>query len=205
MRRAVTTPFFPDQGFTMFDRLQAITNPLVVWTGGKTAVRSAILGGPAVEQRWSILSVSFQAYLRFAFEVANPAVVFGKFGKILAGFAMDQALSTQGGDTYLTTAAQLPYDTTLVVPLWDPASDPMPPTTASNVGGSVSPPIPSQCLALSAVLSPVVPLTLDPASQPAIGIWMLPSLLGIASGVQPDGFGLNLGIASFTINYDDGL
>jgi len=213
MRRTLTTPFFPDQGYSMFDFWAFSSGgPVntVTYTAGRTATRPAVLGGPTVEQHWLLISVAVQAYLRWVTDVSNNVAVYGKLGAIVTGLSMDQpALATQAGDQYLTTIQELPTDTSLLTTLWDPGQHSMPPSIASQPGPSVAWPGPPSALAVSAEISPPNPIDLFPGVQPVVGIWMLPSLLGVLSilggarGIHKR-IGLDIVGAKFTLNYDDG-
>lgn len=177
------------------------------WTLGKTVTRAAILGGPAIEQHWQLINVSIQGYLRWVSDTTTNQndVCFGKLGRIFTALSMDQVMSTQADDQYLTAVAELPTDTSLMIDLWNPDNDPMPPTAFSSSGG-ISGFTPPTALAMSATISPPNPLDLFSGVNPVVGIWMLPSLLGLyPADPSPNGIGLDVIAAKFTINYDDGL
>jgi len=204
MRRSVVTPFFPEMGYSMFDEWFGGYN--AQWTLGKTATRDAVLGGPYIEQHWQLISVSVQMYLRWIHDSSvAPYAMFGKLGRILTGLSVDQVMSTQADDQYLTTVAELPTDTSLVTDLWNPVNDPMPPIGYSG-GGGVSLQTPYNALAMTAQISPPNPIDLFEGVNPVVGIWMMPSLLGVNPAAPlANGVGLDVAAAKFTINYEDGL
>jgi len=213
MRRSVTTPFFSTAGFSMFDSWQFASGGGVnndIWTTGKTITRPALLGGPTPEQEWQLVSVSVEANLVWVWDNSNVLTSYGKLGAILCGLSMDEVLSTQSGNQYQVFLTPIPMDTTLLTTLWDPGQHPMPPTVISQAGGAVPAQSPTNSLTVSATVMPTTPLKLLPGVNPVVGIWMLPSLLGLltlsGTGGVPNGIGLDIGgAARFTINYDDGL
>jgi len=181
------------------------------WTLGKTITRPAILGGPTQEQFWQLISVSVEANLVWVWDNTNVGLTsYGKLGAILCGLSLDEVIATQSGNQYQSYVLPVPMDTTLVTTLWDPQQHPFPPTVLSQAGGGVPAQSPQNSLALAASIMPTAPMKLLPGVSPVVGIWMLPSLLGLltlsGSGGVPNGIGLDIGgAARFTINYDDGL
>jgi len=146
-------------------------------------------------------------YLRWVYDPTVAAIPYGKFGAILCGLNMDETIPVQNDDQYLVSAYQIPADTTLVATMWEPGSGDMPPMVISQAGPSVPAATPSSALAVETSIMPTNPIDLLPGVNPVVGIWMLPSLLGATAsgGASPNGMGLDLGMARFTINYDDGM
>lgn len=201
--------------------------PIVPATGapvrsnGATASVSAALEGPATSQKWSLLSVTVNGYLGLVAGSnigSAPALSpYGRLGKIIT--ALDPSnpapfggfISGSSGQPWSVNMSPLPADGTLSVPLFDPASDELPPWAPMYfkpglqiITGYPSIPIPTQLLPVSATITPPNPIQLLSVLQPGIGIWMEPSLLGDSSRVG--GYmGLTLFYATYTVDYDDGL
>lgn len=159
--------------------------------------------GPGLGQTFTITSVSIEAYVELLVN-ANlsfpPAGPFGQLGAILGALVVQDASQTPGN---FGTAAVLPLppDMSLSVPLFDPAVNPLPPIRA---GASFAPFGPGTMLALSGSILPPNPIELPPNTTPSVGvgIWMLPSLLGILGLGQ---IGMRIWGASYCVTYDDGL
>jgi len=149
---------------------------------------------PTGQQKWEILSVSIRASL--AFLNTTPGGVYGKLGKILAGFVVD------AGDfpsQVLTQYPQFPTDPALVDALWDPDVHPMPPSVAA-----VPPTIAQMAtlLPVSVTVTVPVPIDMTPQYTPLLGIWLNPSLYGASSA---SGFvGLDVENLNYSLMYDDG-
>lgn len=170
------------------------------WTEGATLI-DAVQVSPKQNQSWTLLSISFQTYLGI---VSLAGQTFGKFGKMLAGIMppAQQANPTNGGSgvPYVTPFIPLPNDTSLFQTVWDPAIDPDPPSFITFGPGT---PITS-LLPISSTIALPQPIALVPGDSLAIGLWLMPSLLG-TDGTIDGLIGLFAQYSSYTITYDDGL
>jgi hypothetical protein len=169
------------------------------YTPGATIIDLVRLG-PGISSKWTLLSISVQGYLQ-VFETATAQPLYGRLGRIIAGLTLDSPPNqTQGSGPQPWTVPMLPItpDTTLTTDLWNPASDPMPPTQVASIDDT-----PSKNLPVQANIVLPVPYQVIPGVTPTVGIWMTPSILATSSGTGVQ-FGLLLTRATWTADYDDG-
>jgi hypothetical protein len=166
------------------------------WSPGAMLV-DAIAVQPQAREHWTLLSYSVTGLLGIDLKPNNVTqgyIPHGKLGKILTSLVMgtDYIGATQGtlGSAISLTIPALPSDTTMMASLWDPQSDPLP--MQSPYGTSVTP------LAVNVQL-PISRL-LIPTEQFGIGIYMLPSLLGMGVVNWPVRY---LWQCTYALIYDD--
>lgn len=186
-----------------------------LWTPGGTTIDSVELTPLPIEAKWTLIGFSIQGGLSFGI---TPGGSFAKLGKVIAGLVIPSipgiinpgsAVSNPNG------ILNFPQDTTLTVPIWDPAIDPLPPSgvIGSPIGGLLTEP-----LNVSAELLLSNPIEILASMDIGIGVWMLPSLIGnyqdgsftyemifgnskiIPQTSQPNA----IGVPNYTIIYDDG-
>lgn len=155
-------------------------SPGTMWTPGSTFIRSisSILPQTAPIKQ-SLLGISITAWHQWGSEPAGGAT-FGKWGKVLAGLLLNQpgsvslfpSPSSSGGD-FGGGIQNLPSDQSNIITLWDAAVDSMPPQGVPNV---LNPAPPVQYLSGATVLS--TPFQFQEGQSLALGVWILPSLLG---------------------------
>jgi hypothetical protein len=195
----------PPDNTNMLDQ-PALLGPAAVTcslTPGCTQIDTIDLQGPNQSQHWTFLSVSVQAKLRFrAADVGDVTHFYGRLSKILAGVILDNtSIPTQNGiNAYISPMQALPVDSTLLTPLWDPDTDPLPPTVASSIGTDLG-------LTINASIVLNDPVDIVPGVTPYIGMWMEPSLIGvvISPATALADFAIEVFDAVYTVNYDDGL
>jgi hypothetical protein len=175
-------------------------------TPGATIITRIAPGGPQQNQRWTLVSVSVQAYLALASSGApSYPRIGGKLGRIIAGLITDPAQAPTPLP-FVSVAQPLPLDSTLTSSLFDPKNDDAPPTFdgalfPGSLGANVTP---DKLLAIQADISPPLPIGIVPGEPMSVGIWMMPSVLSsVVTG--PSEVDFILAWASYTINYDDGL
>lgn len=204
MRDKLTSSFRQDTTSFPVNRINVVdqwiapnTQFTSLWSPGATII-DTIQPTVSPNQRWKVLSLSVVGKLNL---INNSPGTYGKLGKVLIGLSLDELPETiaGGGAPYATSMRPLLPDSTLMIPLWDPAADPLPPSSGDfSIGG----PPPTTYLSKEAALLPPVPIDLIPGQSIAIGIWITPSLLASNS------FGgrTNLAVwdAIWTVNYDDG-
>lgn len=176
---------------------------------GATTIIPAVMGGPDISQNWTIISVSIQAYavLCGGFTTA-PLNCCGKFGKAVAALIPQGTSSTaiSNSEPWTYPMLPLPSDSTLTEDLWNPANDDLPPLSWFDTLQTESNQIPlDTTLPVSAVISPPVPIRIEYGVQPALGIWLTPSLFTNLAASESLPFGLTFINGSYTVNYDDGL
>lgn len=184
------------------------------YTAGAGLLDATVLQPPLVAN-WAIVSISVSAGL---FIYQNPTLtgtaaghLYGRLGRILTGIQVYGSPSRAMSSGTLTPIPgafpmpQLPQDPSLITPLWEPATDPLPPSTPfafQNISTPPPPPAPSLLPAL-AILNLPQPLYLSSIGALLIGLWLTPSLLGCGTNGYPC---VQIGVANalYTINCDDG-
>lgn len=161
-----------------------------VWTPGATIIDTAQVQ-PPTGAVWELQAFSVSGGLSFTQLAAR---CYGRWGKIIAGIIRPGAPTGVPNDPYVTPMLPLPIDTSMFADLWDPDNDPTPPL--SNQGGLTLP--------VYAALQLPIPMAVTLGDQVAIGVWMLPSLVGDNSGTSTP-FQLALWNALYTLTFDDGL
>lgn len=153
---------------------------------------------PSLVQKWSILSVGFQAALGIAI---NGIAVFGRLAPIYCGVFLEGGPSP--GPAVILPPAPL-SDPSLTVKLWDPNTDPMPPISDGLALGTMNP---GELLQVSAAVQLPVPYPLrSGARPPVVGMWIMQSLLGTPNAsTTPSLWQLVTVDPSYTFEIDDGL
>lgn len=172
------------------------------YSPGATALVAAQLA-PTLAQNWSIVSVSFQAYVGIGL---NGRQMYGRLGKVIGGLVLDVAQPTVGaGQPYNPTLLPLPSDSSMSTVLYDGENDPMPPSIDNanqaqpNLNslracpGSVALPVPKAILGGS-------------ATNITLGVWITPSLIGcpLIPGPGAD-FRMLVYLVTYSIAYDNGV
>jgi hypothetical protein len=161
-------------------------------------------------QDWTLQALSVNANLTFVRFGANPATgiappIYGRLPVLKAGIVYPAASS--GTPTIpaesIVGGIALPTDATSLFTLWDPDSDPMPPTVPEPDG-----PVAGQFAGLPVSGSLILPQPLALISggpQFGVGMWILPSLIGPGYINDTLGWlGLFVYNALYTIIVDDG-
>lgn len=168
---------------------------------GATALVAAQFA-PTLAQNWSIVSVSFQAYVGIGL---NGRQMYGRLGKVIGGLVLDVAQPTVGAQPYSPVLLPLPSDSSMSTTLYDGENDPMPPSIDNAnqaqpslnmlrpCPGSVSLPVPKAILGGS-------------ATNITLGLWITPSLIGcpLIPGPGAD-FRLLVYLTTYSIAYDNGV
>lgn len=173
---------------------------------------------PPLLTNWAVQSVSVSAGV---FLYKNPTTVgiaaghtYGRLGRILTGIQVygNPSLSSHTSNPNFPSPVPgqlgmpaLPQDPSLITELWDPVSDPLPPSTPfvfQDISGPQSPPAPALLPVLGIVNLPQ-PLLLSSIGALLLGLWITPSLLGCGTNAYPC---VQVGVANalYTINCDDG-
>lgn len=166
-----------------------------VWTLGATQIDQIQLQVPA-GHIWELLGYSITTFLQLEVLAARA---FGKFGKIWGGLVPNGQPTGFPSNPYIgyPPVPPLPQDASLLVPLWDPDVDPLPPVSASAVTPT------GNLLPITKNVQLPQPLETRLGDQIGIGIWMSPSLMGNFSG-GVNSFSLVVCSSSYTLVYDDG-
>lgn len=199
----LTQTFPPPIMVNLLDTYPAIggTGATPGWSTGATLVDQLQLSPPMIEQ-WTLQQVSISAQLLLAPDAGNIGPIYGKLGKILAGLAV--GTTQTNGDAFYANfdrLVQLPADRTALTTLWDPANDPLPSTQAEFAGPSYT----VQPLYVSATVSPPFPLKIAQGESIGVGLWMLPSLIGIAAPNAGADWQMIVSDAEYAVIYDDGI
>jgi hypothetical protein len=167
------------------------------WTGGATIIERLSLQPPNGAQ-WQLLGVGVSGMLVAQANADPGKQVCGKLGKIQAGIVPQITTTTENFPLIPFTEPMLPLpiDSSLLFDLWDPASDPLPPSAGT-------PSAASPMLAVSGALQLPQPIPFQFGSQIGIGMWMNPSLIGQAYNGAAY-YMLCLCNSLYTIYYDDG-
>ena len=172
------------------------------WSTGQQLIDTVGLQ-PQATEHWKIVGYAINTKLVFA--SGGVQIPFGKLGKIKAGLAIPLPATSTISSVPGVPFVALPQDSTLVSDLYDPDTDPFPPTWTGAARVAGTPPTPLLNLATTVTLPQPLDLTqlAAPYSQITVGIWTLPSLWGslIAQTFFP---GLALFNSQFTVYYDDG-
>lgn len=220
MRQRLNGAFiqFPrNGGANAFDEVIATVTPYAAArSAGTTCYIPVTSSGPQINQKWSLLNVSFSAGLAYVIggaangSASQGPATYGQFGKITCGIlSLDVPFSVYSNQGILLGALPWippPADTSLMTDLWNPADDDMPPTIPGP-NATYGQPQPNQLLSVSATVSPPESLDMIPGVRLAVGISLNPSLFGWNRGGVSFGdviFGLELFNAQYTVNYDDG-
>lgn len=182
------------------------------WSGGATLIDQLLFQPPQFSS-WHILSYSINAGLSFESyfnDLDTEFPIYGKLGKIFAALQLDTGPTTGGslpgtmtyaiGAPYICPALPLPNDMTLGVTLFDPGSDPAPPTNYWNATTTVP-----NLLPLTASLQLAQPMQVTGSASIGIGLWICPSLLSGSGTNGGAAGGLCLRNGTYTVYYDDGV
>ena len=168
------------------------------YTNGTTIIDQPSL--QIVGRHWKLLSVAFRATL---FLGGGFRSAYGRLGRIYAGVdpkgALNPSSQLQASFASIPPWQDLPFDSTLVTPLWDPAIDPLP-SDAVTAGTAASP-----GLQATATIGLPTPLSLHDAPI-SVGLWVTRSLLGCPV-IMPQFTtlqGIVVNSASYALNFDDG-
>ena len=156
---------------------------------------------PEYASRWQLQNISFTSYLT----ILHQGVV-GKLGKVMAGAYIDPNIQpsqtgSSAGIPYSPIMKELPQDPNLLVSLWDPAQEPLPPAN-TLVGTKVLGP--SQLLPVTATLQLPTPLRPTPIVDVIVGIWITPSLITVVSPGISTGLNFYVCNSIYNLGYDDG-
>jgi len=174
------------------------------WTAGNTTIGYPPVSSQ-INQKWTLQAIGIGGLLA---RINTQGAIFGKLGKIVGGLL----LPTTPINTLayaLDTLLPLP-NPALTFDVWNPAIDALPPEYDVQSGSLLVPPTPpavNQALAIDGQLQLPTPLELDPGQSPAIGLWMLPSLVGssfLVGGVPGWNYKMAIYNATYSLTYDDG-
>lgn len=163
------------------------------WTPGATLIDNVNLS-PLPNQKWSLLSV----YIRGYPGIILPPQGYGKLGKIYGGLLLFEEQPTTQGPSQEPYQNFTPLPSSLLAPLWDPNSDPLPTQMIPGVT-----PTNTTTQAACQIELPQ-PLDIQPGQQLRVGMWIMPSLFGSAATVNPGQGFLLVTNANYTVQYDDG-
>lgn len=184
----------PASGLNVSDENPTFSGSFAQRTQGGTIIDILTLPGQAYKP-WTVIGFSVTAGIRYVQD--GPALAvrqYGRLGKILTGLALESTGFTQGSSPsqcWVNPMAELPTDSTVLATLFDPATDPMPPTVFANNAVSQ----PAAPLSVVNILPQSIKLT-DYALA-GMGIWILPELIPCSSG-------LGIFNAKWSLIYDDG-
>lgn len=166
----------PQQLNLLVDAISASIAPAVERTTGAHQVDQLTLAAPSTYNT-QIIAISFTALLG----MSGVFPLFGALGKIVCGLDPEGQPDVFGSSSPIPSVGngcKLPADASLLTDLWNPENDPLPPITGSGapllpVAGTLNP-------------SQPVPITQDNV-QLCAGVYMLPSVLGVAQPISLTG------------------
>lgn len=147
---------------------------------------------------WSLLGVSFKASLYWI----SSGTFFGRLGGIFGGLLLPQdSFSSTGTGIYPYSVGVMSLpDPTFRTNLWTPDTDDAPPTYLFSAGVPTTNTPQSGYLQISGSLLLPQPVKITTGENIAIGLWMLPSLIG-SSGPSNFSFGMVIAYASYVLTY----
>lgn len=183
-------------GLNLIDTVSAAPAYLSQRSRGRTIIGVSRVTPTIIGQKWTVQSIAIQAYLVLIYNTGSGA--FGLLGKVLGGLLTEP--NQQATGIGIAGPFQPIHDPTLTFPLWTPDSDPIPPTVFGlNYIGQP----PSAFLPVSGILQLPLPVTIEPGESVAIGMWILPLLLGFS--VPNASLSLGILFGQWTITYDNGV
>lgn len=179
--------------------------------GGGATIVDLLNLSPTPQQKWTLQSIAIQAYMLIETEqgATGTGPIYGKLGKIVGGLLLPPTdnVSPSGNSSFPTDRPmrRLPADPSLIVDLWNPAVDPLPPIAAALSSPVTSQSAPSRMLPISGIIQLPQPLPLEPGVEIGVGIWIEPSLVGFANSYNTEvDFLIEVRRATYAIAYDNG-
>lgn len=163
-----------------------------MWTDGKVRVAD-LASNPPLSSRWEIIGWTARIFVGMS-RTPDPGgtilPVWGKFGILLAGLAVNASLSNAEG-----SPVPLPSDMSTFTEVWNPNEDPGPVVNTNSFGTTTYPTKP-----IAATFIFPSPVVVPAGAQLQFALIMLPSLAGGYPGMS---VGPHVESADFTLLYDD--
>jgi hypothetical protein len=180
-------------GVNIIDNNAAFSGTVDQRTLGATIIDLLTLPGQAYKP-WKVIGFSVTAGIRYIQDGPAGAIrQYGRLGQILVGLAVETPTWTQGAapsQCWVNPMLELPVDSTVLTPLFDPSVNDMPPVVFSN--NVISQP----AAPLSVVNILPQPIDLTDYASAGMGIWIKPGLI-------PCSQGLAIFNAKWSLIYDD--